>query len=540
MPQYEQNITYSEIPSSHEVIATKSLDLGEAGEYANVSLRETLIENEGQYPSGVSIRAQVNVGESSHYLIATHGDMIGVLRTDTDGSILESQVVDQQKNGSTPLYDDAGRYVASLRQSPESMLVPGDVGVRIDRHGANDIAHNNVRIIAPETTRIVVGNSNEETKRHDKERRRKKLVRAFGAVAIAYSVFSSGGAIDGVADGFNHAHDTVNDVSNIYTMDSKIDGIRFGDIPDAEAKIADINRPTEVVAKIMDDLDGHRYDDIRTRSQEYVANHDGEFVSQELLDETRNKLSGSDTVGEVLNSVTEFGDYYGVTFRVNASTGEISTDEARNTAEGVIDALSELPTSLVRDVAQLENVTITAFNDSSNERDSASLEGQYSTSSNEIRMHAQRGKVEALKNIATIPGVQSGFSVKGVFLHEFGHALDEKAHIESGSSGVATRRQNTGSLAPTEVATDLLRGGIAMYPESISTYARTNPEEHAAENIAGILDANRNDGIAHPDETRRFNSPANKDMIRTLVSLEKVSPGIADYLISKNDGLMSK
>jgi hypothetical protein len=540
MPQHEQKNTSSELMASQEAIRSKTLDLKSAGDYANVSLRETLIENEGQYPSGVAIRAQIMVGENSRYLVATHGDMIGLLKTDNKGVTIESSVLEQQNSERIPLYDEAGKYVAAVKRSSESTLVPGDVGVRVDRHEANNSDSEMIRLTVAETTRVVTGNAHEDAEYEKKNRRRKKLAKTVGAVAIAYSVFSSGGAVDSIADGFNRAHDTVNDVSNIYTLDSKIDGVRFGDMPNAETYIAQINRPSEVVAKIMDDLDGHRYADIRTRSQEYTASHSGEFVPEELLETTKNGVNESKSVAEVLESVGSFGNYYGITFRVSTSAGEVSTAEARNTAEGVIDALSELPRSLVHDAAQLENITITAFGDPSSERESSSLEGQYSNSKNEIRIHAQRGAVESLKGIATIPGVQSDFSVKGVFLHEFGHALDEKSRIESGRAGVAINRDNNGSLNVKETAIDFIRGGIAMYPESISTYARTNPEEHAAENIAGILDVDRSDGIAHPDEARRFNSPANKDMLRTLISLEQVSPGIADYLVAKNNSLMNR
>jgi hypothetical protein len=540
MPQHEQKSTSNEMMASQEAIRSKTLDLKGAGDYANVSLRETLIENEGQYPSGVAIRAQLTIGENCHYLVATHGDMIGLLKTDNEGMTIQSSVLDQQNNERIPLYDEAGKYVAAVKRSSESALVPGDVGVRIDRHEANNLDSETIRLTVAETTRVVAGNVHEDAVYEKKNRRRKKLAKTVGAVAIAYSVFSSGGTVDSIADGFNRAHDTVNDVSNIYTLDSKIDGIRFGDMPNAETYIAQMNRPSEVVAKVMDDLDGHRYADIRMRSQEYIANHGDEFVPEELLEATKNEINESKSVAEVLDSVDILGDYYGITFRVSTGAGEVSTAEARNTIEGVVDALSELPRSLIHDVAQLENVTITAFEDPSSERESSSLEGQYSSSKNEIRIHAQRGMVENLKGIATIPGVQSDFSVKGVFLHEFGHALDEKTRIESGNAGVAIDRDNNGSLSVKETAIDFIRGGIAMYPESISTYARTNPEEHAAENIAGILDVDRSDGIAHPDEARRFNSPANKDMLRTLVSLERVSPGIADYLVEKNNNLMSR
>lgn len=385
------------------------------------------------------------------------------------------------------------------------------------------------------------------------ESRRKWLHRSLGALAAGLA-FSSGGVIDKATDPFIDTDKVVEDsieVSELYTLDSIYSGTKIEDYPDPNSLLSEINQPlieesealrsaVPSVQRVMSDLNEHNYDAIKTRAEVYLAKHPDQLPSADLIESVHSRIDSANTEGEVAEALSEAAGFYEVEFGYPDNDNyTIDISALKNTAKGVVDGLARLPASVV-DYAELNSILI-ASPEYFNERDSSihqTVLGFANQEEKTITMRATSPLAETVRGgMSTIPGAQSfdSTSTEAVFLHEFGHIVNGARGIIGSSTPNTVDFEGPGV---TDYIVDAARG-MANYPEAISTYSRTSYEESVAENIGGVI-GDRSDGLAHPDESRRFSSPANKALIENLVRLEAWEPGLADYFVSINDRLMSR
>ncbi len=528
-------------PRSFETPDTKEMapaeyELRRASDYINVTLDESLeMPRELMLPSGdminTTVYARITTKDNVGYDVVSSGDHFGVLRDSDEQGSVQSQSL--RNENTAYIKDGNGVSVAKIERSHVSTERPDQPAMHIEYLGGDEGAA--VRVAVAPEAHAVYANHSEDMKRERIDKRIKRYAKRFGAAVILASTLVSGGLIDKAADGFNKASHTVQDVIPEFAMDSKIDGVIIGDCINADELLDKMNAPREAISLTMDNLDAHNYDAIRARAEAYRVAHQNEFLSTDATAKLMEQLGDAQSVDQVIGAANaSLEGLYGVTFGYDESVDAMSVDEARYTMSGIARDLSKLPSSLIREGADLDSVILSTLEEDQN-LSHGSKEGTYNGSKGEItiRTHSAVGDA-VLGVVGTIPGSQEWSST---FLHELGHALDKKSGINSGSTGVRSSGEY-GTVSIVDTAIDFARGGVMMYPEVNSTYARTSQSEHTAESVSGVLDATRSSGLAHPDETRRFNSPANKDMLRTLASLERISPGITDYLVANNDRLM--
>ncbi len=91
-------------------------------------------------------------------------------------------------------------------------------------------------------------------------------------------------------------------------------------------------------------------------------------------------------------------------------------------------------------------------------------------------------------------------------------------------------------VAPTDkskMAGYMVRKAIGM-PEAVSHYAHQGPRSEAtADEFATALDVVTGNGLAHPDEWRKFTSGANRKALAVVTQIEASMPGFTDYLAAQ-------
>lgn len=375
----------------------------------------------------------------------------------------------------------------------------------------------------------------------EKGRRMNWLKRTVGAVAIV-ATLAPGGLIDSLADQFVTSQQTVQTAVETFephysTVDangdpwpqSVIDEMHGADKAWEQAQAAG-----GVVEQTFNNLDDHNYQEILQQAEQYRQQHSNEFMSDEKATELFDALEAAQTKDEVLSALRSLGEFYGYEFTASDAT---SVDAVKHTAEVVAKFLINLPKHYT-DQAELETISfetteelIDAYGTIS---EGVAVYGTYDPNENKIRIGTDDAFWEFVKNHTTfIPGAQPGYSVQEKFAHEFGHALAVNQTYPAERSD-----QSAGDAYTTEtMVRDVVLGGILQNPEVISNYSRSSWEESGAEYTSGIL-SDRSDGLASPDEVRRFNSPANQVMIKRLIAIEMSDPGFANYLIALNNRLM--
>lgn len=402
-------------------------------------------------------------------------------------------------------------------------------------------------------------NAHETSTRKERsaERRRSWTKRLVGLAAVG-ATFSSGGFADRIGDGIVDTDRTVAAASALsslpepYTMETEIDSIKLKDYPHPQEMIDERNeeirveqakneRSERAVKEVMNDLDAHDYEQIKQRAQEYLANNPGELMEKNELSRIRQNIESASTNEEVMAAISELGRFYGITF----DDSEPELDRLQNTAVSVFNVLSTLPKTVVEQ-SQLKKVGFRSSAERVTEVNRIGvMQGYYSSSDDRLDLYSKSRKGESImRALSSIPGAQEDYSLENVFAHEFAHALSSKGGVgSSGEVELAGADFVPESLSDLDiipsVAVDVVRSGVANYPEAISTYSRTNYSESIAENMGGVIH-DRSDGLAHPDEVRRFNSPGNTVLVRNLMDLESLQPGLANYFVSINPRLMNR
>jgi len=362
-----------------------------------------------------------------------------------------------------------------------------------------------------------------ETKERKRQNRHKWIRRAVGVAAI-YATLTPGGLVD-------IAHNSI--VGTQATVQTAVQGFT----PETESleSIAEwekIQTAGLAVEQTMEDLDIHQYQSVLDRAAEFKVQHAAEFLSADAIDETLDQIETAQTKEEVVAALADVSAFYGYTFEVSDI---VSLGALKNTAGEIVKSLSILPTSLTNQAAlktiMLQTMEEVAGDDADSDHE---LVGRYRSGEESIRIGSVDTLGVTLKRVSTtIPGSYGGYDIGTVFMHEFSHALNEGASL-----GVADERAQVGEdRKAANIIEDIVVGGVLDSPQFMSTYARASTEESIAENLSGIF-TDRSDGLAHPDESRSYTSPANVLALMNLVQLEANTPGLADYLVAQNDRLM--
>lgn len=536
--------------SSHEAIIEnkpRTFHVDEPGAYVAIDTetpleqekRKIILANDGK-PMDFSVIADISVtekGETKSILLGESDGFLGLVKPGEDG---QYHGISVGKGHWRNIRDSNGNTVATVSVGPTKF---GENDVTVARNFSNSDVELDVVVGGESESYSSTRGDDMDIKEH--KRKRKKFTKFVGGLALGYSIFHSGGAIDMAADGFNKAHDTVYEVVDPfpdYTPDTIVDGIAIKDYPDPQHMLDYFNGRNdapEAVAQLMDDLDGHRYDDVNERAEQFLAEHPGEILSGEQQAAILDGLKNAESINEINKVLTELGDFYGVSFSASPDDPGIDVSSARNTAQGIYDGLVRLPRSLIS-AAALDGIKI-----SSREHDNHDLEGgaQGYYDGDDIILFAHSRTGELTLGAATFgtPGSQDTYSVRRAFLHELGHAIHSGVGAKFVDRDVVPRQgYGLEDFDFKNLGVDVLMGGILMYPEAPSTYSRTNDHENAAENIASVIDNDRGSSLAHPDEARRFQSPANKAALKALIALEREIPGISYYLASTDDNLMGR
>jgi len=362
-----------------------------------------------------------------------------------------------------------------------------------------------------------------ETKERKRKNRNKWIRRAVGVAAI-YATLTPGGLVD-------IAHNSI--VGTQATVQTAVQGFTpETDSPESIAEWAKIQTAGMAVEQTMEDLDIHQYQSVLDRAAEFKVEHAAEFLSANVIDETLDQIGTAQTKEEVVAALADVSAFYGYSFEVSDA---VSLDASKNTAGEIVKSLTILPTSLTNQAAlktiMLQTMEEVAGDDAGSDHE---LVGRYRSGEESIRIGSVDTLGSVLKQVSTtIPGSYAGYTVGSVFMHEFSHALNEGSSL-----GVADERAQVGEdRKAANIIEDIAVGGVLDSPQFMSTYARASTEESIAENLSGIF-TDRSDGLAHPDESRSYTSPANVLALMNLVQLEANTPGLADYLVAQNDRLM--
>jgi len=359
----------------------------------------------------------------------------------------------------------------------------------------------------------------QETKERKRQNRNKWVRRAVGVAAI-YATLTPGGLID-------IAHNSI--VGTESTVQTAVEGFKpTTDSPEAIAEWAKTQAAGTAIEQTMADLDQHEYQAIAERASEFKTGHASDFLDDNELGGIFENVKSAQSKEEVLAALAEVGAFYGYEFKASEA---VSLDALKFTASEALLGLTMLPTSLTQQ-ADLQTIHLVALNEV-DERDDSNI-ALYKPSTQEIYLGSLNAwEAGYKKSMTTLPGAYDGFNIRASFMHEFSHALDHGSDI-----GVADERAVEGEDIPlSSVAKDVVLGGILDSPEFMTSYARTKTGESIAESLSGIF-TDRVSGLAHPDESRSYTSPANVLALMNLVQLEANTPGLADYLVAQNDRLM--
>lgn len=517
----------------------KEKRFGIAGELRPLERRDILMPDGSHRPANVIFKI-VAAGSPYEFMVAERGGRFAGITTAPDG-----------RTHVTPL---GGSDQASFRDGDQYY-----VAERLDnekdgiswRFFQGGWARRAVSIVVSDDAEIVERPKIAREKAHESknrlDRRRRWTRRAVG-LAATWATLSSGGFADRLGEGIVDTDKVVVAAERLnlpepYTMDTELDGIKVRDYPEPQqiiderneeisAELAANEQAGVAVGQVLADLDVHDYESIRARAAEYLDSHPGELLDTEEVARLRQAIESATTAEEVMDAANELGGFYGVDFH-QLEAGEF--DEVQNTVLDSFNALSCMPKTVV-ERSQLKHIN---FEHSGSvampDGQIGAVQAYYARGDDSLTMYYKGKRSERMMRALTyVPGAAEDYSLENIFFHEFGHALSIK-----GGVGVSGGAEYVGGNQIASIGVDLVRSGIANYPGAMSTYSRSDFDESRAENVAGVI-SSRSDGLAHPDELRRFNSPANKQMVRSLIDLEKLRPGLANYFVSVNPRLMQR
>jgi hypothetical protein len=421
----------------------------------------------------------------------------------------------------------------------------------------NDRGEQQIGITAPGTSELpdVIFEASAASSVHlvDKRRERKRYnrvntVKSIGRKALmlgaVYGVLASGGVIDKGLDANSDASEFVSASfkPEVLEYPATFDGIPLNDYPDHGKEFKDMFREehdaevhaVEAVAQLMGDLDSHSYDRIRERAKEFQASRDDIMTDTEFA-EFESELGEAKTIDRLIEIANKYMKTQGFSYTRDAFEGDskfhplgkgVALGDVRNAILQTSQVLSLFPEEFIQE--DLRNPKIVLMSQTSfMQKRAASSDGQTISipvlSKNQSRFDTVASGGEELSYIFGGAGDQSSYNWR--FAHEVGHNYNGVGYGEEESK------------IPSPV---LILRSLIQRPTEISGYGATDEViEHNAELFAALISGDR-DGIAHPDEVRRFESKANKEVLQLLIKVETKYPGLADYIISSQDRLMNR
>lgn len=368
-----------------------------------------------------------------------------------------------------------------------------------------------------------------------------RVIKKAGALLGFVMALTPGGLVDKVCDATDSA-DSVVAAATASMLEEHAD-------PDAphdagyppeitnkgvDARNAKTQKYIDAVKQTMRDLDEHNYDAISERAQSYVERHPTDFMDKRVQQESQEKIQAATSLEELAEAVRSFSDFYGFKISFDKISSNAALHEAKVAVAEIVRETSSYPLSLTN-YSDLDTIIIT-----SNLSELTGVQQSEGVAlgvwdGNEIMIQIQNPFFKVLQAVTmNTPVVAeiSGGDMPGygaVFSHEFAHSMGFWLFTPEYDESI--------SMLGT-VAADVLWNSA----QAVSGYATTNEYEWSAEILSGVLNADRSDGLGHPDNGRFFTSKANGHMLAALAQLaeELEDPGIVDYFVAKNPRLMGR
>lgn len=334
-------------------------------------------------------------------------------------------------------------------------------------------------------------------------RGRKRAQRFAGvalAAAVAYGSNTTGGLVDTARD---YATEAGSSVEQAFPSSDPVEAAAV-----------------ERVAAVMRNLDAHNYEAVEAGAAQFEQQNADLLMSEAESSHYYRAIEAAESHDEILGAANEFVQYYGKSARYQAHTGEgtaafdqtaIPLETFRQQVLGLVDAYAPLP----RTYAQDGRFSVIEFAapvlDAAGRPDRA---GEYDGhDQGTIRLVAYGDDVENVRSHS-----------RKTVIHETGHARDVEIDLHEASQ----------KDAPLLVRADFILRGLVDNPADVSLYAAANTHnEKYAEAAAHVYSPADEGGLAHPDNARLFESPANRQLMAELVALEKVYPGISNYIVDR-------
>lgn len=489
-------------------IGIESLDVGRA-EPLDIQVFAR-ISTEGRYdiPSSRYVIGKINTGKNEKFVaIRTSSDR----NEEPKAYKLPSLGVEAKENESLPIED-----IGSLRFTRDETKHKGWLGLRLSSRPG---VYSGVKVEVAEASHPKVEFDYELRKKKESVKKWKKV----GAVALGLLAFRAvtapGGIQDKVLDPSHDSHEYVLDNLRADPADIPANGIEADGVHFSRQEVLKWSeyKTAERVARTMGDLDGHRYEDIKDRAEAFVAEHRGEILTPDQIESIKAQLDEASSIDQLKQATKRLSDHFGIDFKMRESA---DLSRAKYMVNGALEALGPLPASLVKSAfsAGRGAINLAPKRDEVPESDSVYGSAVAYFGSNEIVLLGS-GKIGVGPLKITLA------DIKDILLHELGHGLQKGNNLNLNNSA------SDGSIGA--IATGLA-SRIISHPKYTSFYATKEPGEETSETIREVLQGN----IADPDHVGEFESRANSLRLSILEQLEEKYPGITDYLVTLNPGLL--
>jgi hypothetical protein len=253
------------------------------------------------------------------------------------------------------------------------------------------------------------------------------------------------------------------------------------------------------------------------------------FIPEKTTDELLGELDEATTNQQALSVLNKFTSFYDKDVKFLDKTKKISGEPAEpfDAVTGDTDSLKAFGTSLIRalkplpktltSLAKFDTITLSSSAASSNYMGDRSKEIVYALNMFKPGIVTRFGKTA--EDVVGEP-----LGGEHVILHEIGHSLDPS--LREGQTMESVRKRTMADTVGYVVSR------LVGVPTEQSFYASDSDSlEAAAEAFAATVDINGTYSLPGPHEWRRFNSPANKQVIANLGRYEETMPGFTSYLI---------